>query len=417
MMTQNSNVKKGTRSRKVNNSSRKKKKHWRKNIDLNELENALDKQRLELRTGGLVEKKSDKQLFVVEKTLPDIKNSKINIKKEDNRLFVDRLLVPDPSLVKGPKPLNKKDSARQKIQEKKILKKLQNEVLRDALKKKETKNEIQDLWSQDVTDVRQGLFRKSAVIKYTEKLRRRNGQARPLHKQSPFNKHAVDVIHPGASYNPSFEDHQDLLSQEHEKVAKRLRKEEHLDKALAVDPNQVATPETQAAEMQEGLFETGTPNEDDKKDDEDTDEEDTDAGGVFKPKSKKQRRHEARIAKRKHLKEFIYQRNKQTKQIKKIIAAIDQEKIEQNERKAKRAAVINRPRLGRLRYEEPNQDFKLSNEIQGSLRKLKPEGSIMSDRFSSMQKRCIIEPRKKFVPSRKRKPRMVEKTAFRAVTL
>lgn len=68
-------------------------------------------------------------------------------------------------------------------------------------------------------------------------------------------------------------------------------------------------------------------------------------------------------------------------------------------------------RLGSLKYEEPEIELKLSSEITGNLRTLKvnrlkfkfffliffvkPEGNIMADRYKSLQKRNIIEPRDK----------------------
>ena len=50
-------------------------------------------------------------------------------------------------------------------------------------------------------------------------------------------------------------------------------------------------------------------------------------------------------------------------------------------------------RIGRLRYEEPELDLKLSSELTSSLRTLKPEGNILTDRYKSLQKRNLIEPR------------------------
>ena len=408
------------RVRKKNNTSRKKKKDWRKNIDLTELEDALEKDRLELRTGGIVSNKANNELFVVEKSLEEAQNSSVNAKR-DHRYLVDRIIVPDPSLIKLPRVHNKKDRMRQKIQESKLFSKLQRQLLRRVLNKPNiTKEEITDIWEKNLDEVKQDLFKKNVIVQYTEQLRKQTPKRRPLHKQSPFNKNAVEVAHPGTSYNPTFEDHQELLAKEHDKEMKRIIKKESLQKALAVKRNEVATPEIIANELIEGLGfqETeSTDEQDEVVDNEDHAEEQTINLEFTKPKSKKQRKHEARLERRKHIKDFVIKREKQYQQVKKIISEFDQAKKEQDVKKARRAAKVRRPMLSRIRYEEPDQEFKLSSEIQGSLRKLKPEGSVMFDRYMSMQKRCIIEPRKKFKTRRRNKAVLVEKRSFREITL
>ena len=49
--------------------------------------------------------------------------------------------------------------------------------------------------------------------------------------------------------------------------------------------------------------------------------------------------------------------------------------------------------LGRHKYQAPAIEVNLSEEITGNMRSLKVEGHILVDRYKSMQKRNIIEPR------------------------
>jgi nucleolar protein 53 len=49
--------------------------------------------------------------------------------------------------------------------------------------------------------------------------------------------------------------------------------------------------------------------------------------------------------------------------------------------------------LGHVKYEEPEIDIQLSEEISGNLRNLKAQGDILKDRYKSFQKRNILEPR------------------------
>ena len=49
-------------------ASKKNKKSWRKNTDLEEVEDFLEDQRLEERLGGAFDKRSDSDIFVVDKS-------------------------------------------------------------------------------------------------------------------------------------------------------------------------------------------------------------------------------------------------------------------------------------------------------------------------------------------------------------
>ncbi|XP_015706038.1 ribosome biogenesis protein NOP53 [Coturnix japonica] len=88
------------------------------------------------------------------------------------------------------------------------------------------------------------------------------------------------------------------------------------------------------------------------------------------------------------------------------------------QREAKRRQMEGLPRrLGRLKYEDPALEVQLSDELAESLRTLKPEGSLLHDRFKSFQKRSLIEPRERAKFKRKYRLKYVEKRAFREVTL
>jgi len=71
---------------------------------------------------------------------------------------------------------------------------------------------------------------------------------------------------------------------------------------------------------------------------------------------------------------------------------LDEKNKKRADDEAKRLKYATK-RIGRLKYEEPEMDLKLSGELTSSLRTLKPEGNILTDRYKSLQKRNIIEPR------------------------
>lgn len=51
-------------------------------------------------------------------------------------------------------------------------------------------------------------------------------------------------------------------------------------------------------------------------------------------------------------------------------------------------------RLSRYAFEEAEIDINLPEDISGNLRNIVPEGSMLKDRFKSMQKRNIVAPSK-----------------------
>lgn len=66
------------------------------------------------------------------------------------------------------------------------------------------------------------------------------------------------------------------------------------------------------------------------------------------------------------------------------------------------------------KYEEQDMDLKLSDELTGNLRSLKPEGNLLCDRFKSMQKRNVIETRVKHkIVKNRRKRKVAEKRSYK----
>uniref|UniRef100_A0A8C1T2H9 Ribosome biogenesis protein NOP53 n=1 Tax=Cyprinus carpio TaxID=7962 RepID=A0A8C1T2H9_CYPCA len=67
------------------------------------------------------------------------------------------------------------------------------------------------------------------------------------------------------------------------------------------------------------------------------------------------------------------------------------------------------------RFQAPDLDVQLSNELASSLCSLKPEGSILKDIFKSLQRRNISEARERSECKRKYKLKYSEKRAFREI--
>merc|ERR1712080_475178 len=103
------------------------------------------------------------------------------------------------------------------------------------------------------------------------------------------------------------------------------------------------------------------------------------------------------------------------KSLKKELSKEDQKTLENQERREKqRVEKMAGPiQLSNYKYEPQELELKLSDELTGNLRNLSPEGSLLEDRFKSMQRRNMIEVRVKQKTVRKLKRKKVEKRGHR----
>ncbi|KAK2505625.1 hypothetical protein MC885_005601 [Smutsia gigantea] len=261
---------------------------------------------------------------------------------------------------------------------------------------------------------------------------KKKGVKRPPHLHTkPSQVPAVEVTPAGASYNPSFEDHQTLLWTAHEVELQRQKEAEKLERQLALPTvEQAATQESAFRELCQGLLEESEVEEEPGE----GQEEGLEAGGAEasptpvrlatgEKKTEQQRRRE-KAARTLRAQQAAVRaarlRRQELFRLRGIKAQAAQRLAElarrRERRRARRLAEADRPRrLGRLKYQAPDIDVQLSSELSDSLRTLKPEGNILRDRFKSFQKRNMIEPRERAKFKRKYKVKLVEKRAFREV--
>lgn len=77
--------------------------------------------------------------------------------------------------------------------------------------------------------------------------------------------------------------------------------------------------------------------------------------------------------------------------------------VKQEHRVEKRIKAKFEPRrLARKKFEGEEIPIPESTEALGNLRKLKPEGNVLVDRFKSLQKRNILAPNIKRMPRKRR---------------
>ncbi|XP_015751314.1 PREDICTED: glioma tumor suppressor candidate region gene 2 protein-like isoform X3 [Acropora digitifera] len=374
-----------TKRKKVAKNS---KQSWRKHSDINDVEEFLEELRREERTDGPVSEKADKSLFFVEKKTQETVHARYensNVKAWKRKLLkVDELVLP----VSKVEPLR---SRKRKFNRKKKQESNQNDSSSDsdvepekslsliAEKRKPQTVQLFDLWETKVAPNADEHFQRTTKTKSMKPPKSINRKTSGLK--------AIEVCSPGASYNPVYEDHQALLQIAHHVELKKDNESEKWRRHIKLlTPEEVANLPTWTEEMSEGLF---------VEDDKDEDEAESDASevtnfvapvNVMERKTKKERRKEKR--KRALQKELEAKKKAKLKEkqdwslcnrlesLKEEILQADHKAEERRKKKQEmRETLPTKPlRLSKCKYQAPNIEIKLSDEITGDLRTLKVIG-------------------------------------------
>jgi nucleolar protein 53 len=224
--------------------SKKSKRSWRKFSNVKDVEDHLEQLRSEERTGGIVAKKPNERLFFVDKDTPVEKVSK----KSKRPLKCEMHLWPDPrfrsplidtaKVVKG----KKKQSAKVKQALKSGM--VTSRGLTDKSIQKPPTTRCQrpvadkDLWANE----EQTSVPNNAIEDYYKEITKQKPVKVPntFKFNTPLPHPAIEVPHPGASYNPTFEDHQSILTMATEVEVAKLKKNKKLDRKVAM-PSLTAT--------------------------------------------------------------------------------------------------------------------------------------------------------------------------------
>ncbi|KAL6780970.1 hypothetical protein ACKKBG_A09230 [Auxenochlorella protothecoides x Auxenochlorella symbiontica] len=225
---------------------------------------------------------------------------------------------------------------------------------------------------------------------------RKKAATRSLHRDAV---RAVEVDAPGCSFNPDPEEQQEAIAVA---VAAEMKKIHQQDAMPTAPPKrvdydveedelallQVDEPESEEEDIIDGAGEPGAASK---------------TGPIKRKKTKVDRN---RAARRKAAE--VAQAAARAAKAKRaalanlptLLKEIDAEKEELASRqlrrkldKAETTAGLP-PRLGKTKFEGMPLQLLTTDEVNGSLRKLKPTASLAKDRFKSLQQRGIIEPRK-----------------------
>ncbi|PPR83759.1 hypothetical protein GOBAR_AA36957 [Gossypium barbadense] len=363
---------------KKSKTSRKGKKAWRANISTEDIHDFFEKSTKDALSGGSLTSAPTESLFFIDKS-QDLSVKKKIEKKREKVLRVDSMLKKNPFVEAVP-------SSKQKSSKKKK---------KEALNAKDV---VQDVPKDETVP-------DSGMVPIWGDEGQHSGKARQVSKQSIIP--AVEVEPPGCSYNPTFDSHQDSLAQA---VA------EEMQKAYKIELGPQPVPLTVMGEVvdeDDKYFIEADDGNDDQMDEENLSEDDK---ATEKRPLKTKRVTRVELNKRARRKE---QQKKEaetkkavefSKDIDKYISALSllylpdilQEIAKEDEEKQKRhlrKAIAKQerlkscpPRLGKYKFQPAPPQVLLSEELTGSLRKLKGCATLARDRFKSLEKRGLIPP-------------------------
>jgi len=380
---------------------RKGKKDWKKNIDISEVENELDEIRKEeIAFGGKIEDQSNEDLFTI-----DVEgDAEVKRKNKSKKLLTIEEILKPQSKVKSLGSNRSKNNNVSRYNLSKYTKekvtqinkrKAEGKIKKDVKKKKTGSIIAKDLWKEEDAEPKEINFFNQPKPKAPSTLKY-NKLAEKIE--------AVKIGHPGTSYNPTFTDHQDALRIAVDIEQKKEDEKARIEKELSYPP-----------ELDEMSDHEVMDDNDEEEDDEENTIEDQKIIKTNERKTKAQRnkekknkeKEEKRLAKLKE-KEM----SKQIEEIEKIQKSID-DKEKNTIEKMNKPKKEKMPRLGKVKYQEKSMDIQLTEELSESLRGLKPEGNLFTDRFKSLQERAIIEPRIRNTKERRYKLKEYEKHSYK----
>ncbi|CDR44242.1 CYFA0S14e01222g1_1 [Cyberlindnera fabianii] len=420
-------------------SSRKGKRAWRKNIDLDDIEVGLEERREQIRTlGESAESMDSNALFQIDtagdealKTKKAIKPYKVT---KSSEILAQRSKAPGLDHYHS-KTSNKIDGVKKKDVHRlmKLAGRVQGEskiktrVEKDGL----VNTNAYDVWGDDDEVKKLTKRQKRYEEKKPDFLKTSSSMSvtKPTHAPKTIS-HAPLVVREveqlpdaGKSYNPSLESWKELIQKEYvteqEKEDKRLELEAHKAKIQhlieTLDDNEESDSEDDDVQ-----------DNDDDVEKADSDEEDDEGLGLslnkpveVKKKTKHQRNREKRHQQKMALEQELKGLKTQIKELQKL--QVYQKEVSEKEASKKEAnfdhvkdLVKKKHRLGtKYVVTDGPLEVKLSDELTDSLRKLKTEGNLFYDNMKKLQSQGKVETRVPTKQGRKYKPKITEKWTYK----
>lgn len=401
--------------------SRKGKKAWRKNVDVTEVQKGLQDLNEEIIQGGVIAEKDATDLFILD-TLGDSANvkrvPKVKGLKADE-IIAARSAVPAISSKKrsgdkttdGILPVKRQRTNYVTRKELSRIKKVADGHHESTV---EVVDASYDPWAMDVTPAHTGAVQKKEKNEWmTEptKAKTPSTLAKKPISLAANGKQIPAVAKPagGYSYNPVVTDYISRLEEEGEKAVEAERKRLEAEAADLKRQEAAArsAAEAEAAEARAEMSEW----------DEDSAWEglESEAEGVAAKRPKRKTPAQRNKAKRRKEEERRQKHNaaskrkeQQAKHIKELAEAVELrqqelalQKLEMSDGESDGNDMeLRRRQLGKFKLPEKDLELVLPDELQESLRRLKPEGNLLKERYRSLLVRGRLEARRK-IPFRK----------------
>ncbi|KND03229.1 uncharacterized protein SPPG_02283 [Spizellomyces punctatus DAOM BR117] len=421
-------VETSTTTKKAAKPSRKGKKAWRKNVDVTEVEEQLHELRSEERLGGPLHKKADNALFFTDKA----GDAEIKRRYKHSKLRIDEILTPSSALSGVTSRSTAKSTVKVEVPGVKVRQASKtNAALIDRLAKRKLETGAASVGAaaeeraRRLAEKRRKLAQKKGGFdlwavtdvvddstEYLEVTKPKPVKKPNLPVEKPIAIPAVELTHEGASYNPSFDDHQRALRNAVDEEVAKLKQKEHTLKKLSY-PAELdnlddetffgdSDDEEENGEQEDGGVETAAATS--SKDDGLSHTRMVTEARKTKAQRNKELRRAAkeREAEKQREEKLLAKQLNRLGEINKVVTQQEREQQRQLEERAKlqeEKAKRETKRLGPHLFKALPMDVQLTEDLPDSLRELKPEGNLFKDRFLSLQKRSLIEAR---VPVSKR---------------
>jgi len=393
MMDNNVEIKKRKRG------SKNRKKAW-KTVDVEDVEQHLEDVRKDERTGGPVSEVQNQNLFFLEKSGNESagvskKRSKLKKQEESDGDDDEEAYVP------------KKQRFMENLYKQK----------EEELKAKKAKRSVVNVWGQEELSVPNGYLEST--------VKRKKIKPNTVNVGKLQGVDAVLKPHPGTSYNPDYDAHQDLLAVAREEEQVKLKDAIKLNnKVKMVSVEQLKKQgDIWLKEMSEGL----NKNAESESDSEDGDDDDNVTSRRTKERKTNQQKRRKKLRKldekeradakitntRVHEVFRLRTLNKEIRKAEKMHA----EKMEEKKKQLEESEKTKTKRLSQYKFQEQSVNYKLSEDLCSTLREMKPEGNLIKDRYRSLQRRNIIEVRRPVVPHRRYRRKVVTRRSYLQPTI
>ncbi|EQK99240.1 P60-like protein [Ophiocordyceps sinensis CO18] len=396
--------------------SRKGKKAWRKNVNVTEVEKGLRDLNEEIIRGGVIKEKASSDLFTI-----DVKGLSTSVaklhKRREKLLKVDEILSrrsatpavssrkrPGDKMTNGLVPAKRQRTDWVSHKELARLRRIANGRHEDAVVVRDANYDVWDAAAETKDEEAADFLPKPPMLKMPKSMKQQPISLTASGKPVP----AVQNPTGGYSYNPAFADYEKRLTEE---GAKALEAEK---KRLAAEAAELQKQEAWEEDSEWEGFQSGV--EDEKP-------------NAKQPKRKsqaqrnriKRRKEDERLAKHKAA---MKERRAQEQRIMDIayeVEALEQQRaadaLESSASDEADDDNLRRRQLGKYKLPERDLELVLPDELQESLRLLKPEGNLLKDRYRNMLVRGRVESRRHIPFKKQAKRKLTEKWAYKDFVL